>query len=358
LIQPCDVGSLPYTDKLDKLMEGANHYATGLSDDSERFFEHTIVEAFLDKLEAGISVAAFPQFRDMNEMFLSTFEGIERIKSGYVETGRLTLRPKKGKIPEVAVIKKNAAKVHEQKDIPFQLRICVTGPYTLASFFPYKTSQTYTQLGQVLSEVVDKNIFAVKHGKVALVSIDEPLFGLVDDPLIDRGTEGRENLLSAWELLANEAKRKSVATCIHLHCTSDDLFWSVRSLGIVESHVGDPLYEMQITKRRLEEEDKLLKASIAITDFDHLMKEKLNLNASDDAIADAWRNILNGNLDPKMFLENVEVMKKRLAIVIGRFGVERVALAGPECGLRGFPTYTSAISCLSLVSKAAKSIAR
>jgi len=115
---------------------------------------------------------------------------------------------------------------------------------------------------------------------------------------------------------------------------------------------------MQITKRRLEEEDKLLKASIAITDFDHLMKEKLNLNASDDAIADAWRNILNGNLDPKMFLENVEVMKKRLAIVIGRFGVERVALAGPECGLRGFPTYTSAISCLSLVSKAAKSIAR
>jgi len=358
LIQSCDVGSLPYIDKLDKLVEGANHYTAGLSDDSAGFFEQTIVRAFLDKLDTGIDVAAFPQFRGMNEMFLSTFGGIEKTKSGYVETGRLALSPKQGKIPEVAVIEKNAAKVHAQRDSPFQLRICITGPYTLASFFPYRTSRTYTQLGQVLSEIVKKNIFAVKHGKVALVSVDEPLFGLVDEPLIDRGTEGRENLLSAWELLTNEAKSKSAATCIHLHHTADDLFWSVRSLGIVESHVDDPLYEMQVTKKRLEKEDKLLKASIAITDFDHLIKEKLGSAMSDDAIAEAWRNISNGKLNPKTFLENVHVMKKRLAKIIERFGLERVVFAGPECGLRGFPTYASAISCLNQVSKAVKSISK
>jgi 5-methyltetrahydropteroyltriglutamate--homocysteine methyltransferase len=281
LIQSCDVGSLPYTGKLEKLVEGANHYTTGLSDDLAKLFEQTIVNAFLDKLEAGIEVPAFPQFRDMNEMFLSTFKGIEKIKEGYIETGRLNLKLKHGKLPEVTAIERNAPRIHTQKG-PFQLRICVTGPYTLASFFPYRTSQTYTCLGQVLSEIIEKNIFAAKHGKVSLIAVDEPLFGMIDDPSIDKGTEGRENLLSAWGLLASKAKSKKVETCIHLHCTSDDLFWSVKSLGIVESHVGDPLYEMQITKQRLEKKDKFLKASVAITDFDRQMQLNLVFPLSDD----------------------------------------------------------------------------
>ena len=357
LIQSCDVGSLPYTYRSDQLLEGANHFAASLSDDSTRFFEQIVVNAFLDKLKAGIAVPAFPQFRDMNKMFLSTFEGLEKIESGYIETGRLTLKSGYGRLPEVATIEKNARKIQAQTDSSFQLRICITGPYTLASFFPYRNSQTYRQLGEVLSETVEKNVFAMKQGKVVLVSIDEPLFGLVDDPSIDRGTEGRESLLAAWESLTSKARNKGADTCIHLHCTSDDLFWAVKSLRIIESHMDDPLYEIKTTKQRLEKDDKLLKASIALTDFDRLIREKLGSNASDDAVADVWKNISKGTVDPETFLEDVGIMKKRLIRITERFGRERVVLAGTECGLRGYPTYASAIRCLELVSKAVKSIA-
>ncbi|UCB59792.1 MAG: hypothetical protein JSW72_06615 [Candidatus Bathyarchaeota archaeon] len=310
----------------------------------------------MDKLEAGIDVAAFPQFRDMNQMFLTSFEGIEKLNEGYLETASLTLKPGQDHLPEVAAIQRNAARIHAEKGSPFQLRVCITGPYTLASFFPHRTSQIYLKLGKVLSMIVAKNIFAVRHGKVALITLDEPLFGLIDDPLIDKGVEGRENLLLTWEMLTSEAKRKNVETSLHLHSTSDDLFWSVGSLRIVESHVDDPLYRMPTTKRLLDKEDKSLKASIAITDFDQLIKTKIGLAASEDTIVNAWRKILSGTLNPAAFLESIDVMKKRLLKIIRRFGMERVAFGGPECGLRGFPTYTSAISCLNKVSKTVRSV--
>jgi len=44
-------------------------------------------------------------------------------------------------------------------------------------------------------------------------------------------------------------------------------------------------------------------------------------------------------------------MGLRLRRAVERFG-ERVAYAGPECGLRGFPTYESALECLRRVARA------
>jgi 5-methyltetrahydropteroyltriglutamate--homocysteine methyltransferase len=356
MIQTCDVGSLPYTGERKTLWEGAMHYTDSLATDSAKFFEASVIHALVGKLKAGISIPAFPQFRDMNEMFLSTFKGIEKAKGGYIELGRITLKPEQGQLPEVAVIEKNAESIKAQVDNSFQLRVCITGPYTLASFLPYRTSETYKQLGDVLSEIVEKNTFAVKQGRVALIAVDEPLFGIVDDPLMDKGSEARESLLVAWESMMHEAKIRDVETCIHLHSTSDDLFWAIKSLGIVESHVAAPLYEAKATKDRLEQEDKMLKASIALSDFDQLIREKLGSNASVDALAEAWRNIKKGSVKPETFLEDVSVMKHRLAKVVKRFGIEKVVLAGPECGLRGFPTYNLAIGCLRRVSQAVEGI--
>ncbi len=354
MIKSTDVGSLPYTDKPNKLSEAAKDFTADADNNSAKFFEQIIVNAFLDKLKADVSVPAFPQFRDMSEMFLSAFDGLEKIRGGYIETGNLDLKRGQGELPEVAAIEKNAKEIHTQTGTQFSLRVCITGPYTLASFFPHRNSQTYTQLGHALSEIVEKNLFATNHGKVTLLSIDEPLFGVIDDPSMDRAIAGRENLLAAWESIAGKARARSVETCIHLHNTSDDLFWAVKSLRIIESHKDDPIYEMKTVKQRLEKEDKMLKASIAITDFDRLMKNSLGLAVSEEVVADVWKNISKGKLNPEKFLEASDVIKKRLLKITERFGSERVALAGPECGLRGFPTYASAIECLKRVSKAVK----
>lgn len=352
MTKSCDVGSLPFPGESDTFLEGATRYTAGIDDVSTELFEQEVARAFLDKLKAGIEIPAFPQFRDMNDMFLSALKGLEKMTEGYVETGTLTLKQGREMLPEVAVIRRNADRFHLEMGKPFQLRVCVTGPYTLASLFPYRNSQTYTQLGRVLSEVVEKNVFAVKQGEVVLVSVDEPLFGVVDDPLIDRGTDGREDLLAAWESIMGRVRKRDVETCIHLHRTTDELFWEVESLGVVESHVDDPLYEMKATRGWLERKDKLLKASVATTDFDRLIKEKLGLNATGDAVADIWKKIAKGILSPEMYLEDVGLMKKRLEDTVERFGLERVAMAGTECGLRGFPTYGSAIECLRRVSEA------
>ena len=145
-----------------KLLEKADPSKTKSQRSPSRFFDLTITEAFIDKLEAGISLPAYPQFRDMNTMFLSNLEGVEHIEGGYIETGHMTLKHKNDGLFEVAAIRRNAERIRQCIDSPFQLRVCVTGPYTLGSFFPYRNGQTYHSLGQMLSTIVDRSIFNLK----------------------------------------------------------------------------------------------------------------------------------------------------------------------------------------------------
>jgi methionine synthase II (cobalamin-independent) len=231
----------------------------------------------------------------------------------------------------------------------------------LASFFP-RAGEIFSRLGKALLKVVEANVFDEKACRVGIVSVDEPLLGLLDDPLIDRGSSGRENLFKAWDEIFHSAKAKKAETCLHLHSTSDSLFWAVQSLDIVESHVGDPIYELGATKRRLEEEDKVLKASACIVDFDELVRKGVsetsrggpNDLAVNEAVAATWKKLQAGVVDAESFLESSDVMRRRIVQVVERFGVEYVPYAGPECGLRGFPSYESAVECLRRVSVAAR----
>jgi 5-methyltetrahydropteroyltriglutamate--homocysteine methyltransferase len=364
MVQSYDVGSLPLFGSLDTFMRGTESFEAGVCDEWAVSFEKSMVKVFSDKLAVGVDTPNFPQFRDMNEMFLSMIAGVERLKEGFVETGRLTLKAGKGCLPEVLAIKKNADELRERFGKPFLMKICVTGPYTLASFFPFRTSESFSKIGEVISQIVDANIFCEEGGCVGFVSVDEPLFGLVDDALIDRGSLGRENLLKAWSGIFGSAKARKAVTCLHLHNTSDELFWAAESLDVVESHVDDSLYQLEETKKRLERGNKVLKASVCLTDFDRLIRENLKAAsptlsdlALDDAVAQVWRKLRKNTIAPEVFLDTPSVMKKRAEQIIAKFGVERVPYVGSECGLRGFPTYESAIECLRRVAGVAKSIA-
>ena len=364
MIQSCDVGSLPFFGSLDAFARGAEHFEAGRNDEHAVFFEKSVVNGFFDKLAAGVDLPNFPQFRDMNEMFLAMIAGVERLKEGYIETEKLRLKPGKGCLPEVLAIKKNANELNERLKKPFLMKICVTGPYTLASLFPYRTSESFSRLGDVISQIVDANVFCEKSGRVGFVSVDEPLFGLVDDPLIDHGSSGRENLFKAWSSIFSSARARKAVTCLHLHNTADDLFWAVKTLDVVESHVDDPLYLMDETKRRLERENKVLKASVCVTDFDKLIRENLKASsptlndlALDKAVAEAWRKLQKNAIVPEVFLDAPEVMKRRAEQIIAKFEPERVPYLGPECGLRGFPAYASAIECLRRVAEVKKGLA-
>jgi 5-methyltetrahydropteroyltriglutamate--homocysteine methyltransferase len=363
MVRSCDVGSFPFVGDSRKFVEGASRFSLSSADESARFFEEKVLEGLVDKIGVGIDVPNYPQFRDMNEMFLSMMDGVERIKGGYLETKIPSVKADNSSIPEVMVIEKNSRMIQEKKGAAFEIRICVTGPYTLSSFFPYKREDIFSRLGNVISHIVENSIFNDKHGRVGLVSVDEPVFGLQDDALIDFGSEGREKLRRAWESIFHKIKSKNAQTLIHLHSTVDELFWDIDSLEIIESHVDDPIHQRKNTKEKLESRDKFLKASVAVNDFDALIKkrvvadspEKLAESDLNERIADAWTDIKHGRINPESFLESVELMKSRLVKVVDRFGAERVLYAGPECGLKGYPTYETALECLRRVSSAVES---
>ncbi len=358
MVQTCDAGSLPFSGDFNKFSRGVKvasltmllHPAKYSSD--REYFEDMVKESLLDKVRAGIDVPSYPQFRDMNEMFLESIRGIEKTREGYVVRGVPSLRRERLQIPEVAVLKEKSREISEEVGETLRIRVCVTGPYTLSSLFSNRGSELFTLLGDVVSKVVEENIFTNKHVEVVLVSVDEPVFGLLDEPLLDYGSEGMEGLLRVWEHVFRTIKSKKVQSCIHLHNTSNELFWQAEHLDMVESHVCDPLYAPPRTLNLLEERDKVLKASIAITDFDTLIRKSVrnggNVNeaALNQQVADAWTALHKGELNPVGFLEGVETMTARLKKIIKQFGVDRVPFAGPECGLRSFPTYSSAIECL------------
>ncbi len=366
MIKSCDVGSLPLIGDVERFLEGATRFESSPTEKTAKYFERMIVEGFFDKLRAGIDVPNYPQFRDMSRMFLGMIDGVEKAKDGYMETGILSLRAEESCIPEVSVIKENSQQIYERISEPFQVKVCVTGPYTLSSLFVYRDREIFSRVGEMISQIVENNLFNGKYGSVSLVAMDEPIFGLLDDPLIDRGSEGREHLRKAWESIFHTAHSKGIQTCIHLHNTADELFWEVEPLSIIESHVDDPIYQTGKTKELLESTDKFLKASVCITDFDSLIRESITVASQqkiseltiNEKIAETWRRVKSGNLDPKVFLESDRLMKKRLIKIANKFGVDRILYAGPECGLGGFPTYECALEYLRRVSDAVKTANR
>jgi methionine synthase II (cobalamin-independent) len=277
-------------------------------------------------------------------MFLGLIDGLEKNKEGYVAVREIS--PKELSIEEVGVLRTRASEIYEQIGRPFSLKICVTGPYTLSSFLISKEAETMRQLGDVVARIVENNIFNSKEGSIELVTLDEPIFGLLDDSTLDYGSEIRDVLLKSWEQILQKAKSMGAQTSMHLHSTSNEIFWDLRQLDIIEAHAEDPFYRSERTKRNLEEKDKFIKASIGKTGFDELIRNK-NPNETDEgAIAGIWKEIHKGKLDPSRFLESREEMEKRLTGIVNFLGEERVPYAGLECGLKSFPNYELAIECI------------
>jgi len=364
MVESCDAGSLPFLGDLQKFLDGASDYGRVVNASTE-FFEDKVVGGFLDKVKAGINVPNYPQYRDMNQMFFDMIEGLGKVNGGCIEIAPLTLKGGRGTISEALAIRNRSQEIHEKLGQPFKLRMCITGPYTMSSLFAWKDKGTFTRLGEVLTQIVDATVFSSRHGSVSLVSVDEPVFGFVDDPLLDRGSEGRESLLKAWESLMQKIRSRGAQPCLHLHNTSDELFWEAKALSVIESHVDDSFYKAKRTKELLLSTDKFLKASIAVTDFDQLIRshivatsrQKIDEISANEKIAETWKDINEKRINPQVFIEDTALIKQRLSKVTEMFGADRVLYAGPECGMRGFPTYESALECLKRVAQAVKSVA-
>jgi len=360
-----DVGSLPLEGDRALFLRGAAKAKTSKQKLEEKelsevaYFEEKVLRGLIDKLRAGIEIPTYPQFRDMNEMFLEMMQGVAKLREGYVLMEQPTVVD--GRIPEVYVIKEHAKEIAEAIGQPFKIRVCVTGPHTLSRLFVHRSPELFTALGEALKRIAEDTLFKTKHGETAVLTLDEPLLGVVDDHLLDYGSTGRENLLKAWEKIYSTATEKGIRTCMHLHSTTEKLFWQTKNLKTIESHVDDPIYKKQETKQLLKQNEKQIVATICHTQYDQLIKTKIkqqNPKITEEELAqkigEAWTKIRKNQTDPTKYLETKETMQKRLKNLIKTLGKETIALVGPECGLGGFPNYKTAIKYLKTLAEATK----
>lgn len=355
-----DIGSLPARKDLSFIWKGSKKTNSLLpflivNDLDIKSFKEEIVSSFIDKLKAGVDIPNYPQFRDMNEMYFTLLSGFEKTEKGLVRVKTIKAKSNSS-IPEVKALKLESSKIHEViSSEKIMIKICVTGPYTLASFFQSKTSDLFDELGKSISSILENSLFDNKKASIYHVSIDEPVLGFMNDPLLDYGSDARQSLKNSWERIALMAARHGIETSMHLHNTSENLVWDIEHLDVIASHVGDPLYVQESTKKRLEETDKKLWASIGITQFDTLIQNYLESKGIKsnipEKIGNVWTSIKKGDTDPYTFLEDKKIMKKRLEKIVHHFGAERISISSPECGLNSFPRYDVAIECLRRTSE-------
>lgn len=353
-----DIGSLPARIDQNIIDSGARKTNSllpylGVESQDHTSFEEEVVSAFIDKINAGLHVPTFPQFRDMNEMFFELMDGIERSNGALHAVNGIKARSNSA-IPETEALRRSTKRLKEVNDDKVSIRVCVTGPYTLASFFQFKTPTLYLDLAKAVAKILESSLFNNANAGIKHVCVDEPVLGFLNDPLLDYGSDGRESLRKAWDSILGVAKTRGIDTSIHLHDTSENLFWDVENLDLIGSHVGDPLYSQESVKKKLAETDKRLWAPACVTQYDTLIENYYTAQGFSgnipEKIGDTWTSLRKGNIDPYLFLESKDDMAKNIEKVTSFFGDEMVEYVSPECGLNSFPEYDVAIEYLSRVA--------
>lgn len=350
-----DVGSLPFQGDEGALKRGA---AGGLE---QEYFEKVVVDYFVAKLRAGLDVATYPQLRDMCYMFLDELNGLIKVDGKYAVVE--VIKPKRKSIPEVDAVFKHSKKIFEDVGEPFSMRVCVTGPYTLSSFLIEPDPEQTLSLGEALSQILEGSLQRSRYGSVEVLSLEEPLFGVVDDPRLDYAGEWSETLLKAWDKIFYAASSRGVVCAMHLHSTSNRIFWDISRLDVIEAEADDHIFRSEKTRSLLEKYGKRLKASICLTDPNRLVDkaaERIPRYSSlprEQRVGQIWADIKRGSVDPKILLESEDEMRSRLKQIVSLVGLKNVPCAGPECGLKWFFSLDVALHYLKRCSEVVKRFA-
>ncbi|MEM2767323.1 MAG: hypothetical protein QXQ47_03305 [Candidatus Bathyarchaeia archaeon] len=290
-------------------------------------FYNVVVDSFEKKLEAGLDVVTYPQHYDMYRQFTEVIHAA-------MEKGTYIVDEETAVIPEVYVIKQEAAGLYEKFGEKIALRVCVTGPMEL-----YLKEVGTTGYGDVLlmfAETVRrfaKNaILDSKHVRTEVVALDEPSFGFTDI------NADRDILI---EVLERAFGFSGVIRQIHTHSPSriSDLL-QVRNLDVVSiEYASSPQNIERISKRILDEADKHIRVGIARTDINNLTAELYEKGVTTPR--------------PEQLVEDEETIIRRFKKAFEKFG-ERLAFTGPDCGLGGWPTPESAQLLLKRTVNAVK----
>jgi 5-methyltetrahydropteroyltriglutamate--homocysteine methyltransferase len=290
-------------------------------------FGRVTLDAFKSKCSTGLDVVNYPQ----------QYDGIKQVSDVVhvmMEKGTFVVDEQDAFLPEVELIKQEAATISEEIGGKIRLRVCLFGP--LEQYLKEMGTIAYADVLDGFAETIKRfaknSILDNKHVKTEVVSIDEPSLGMVDV------AAEKQKLI---EVLNKAFDFSGAVRQIHLHSSTrlaDCL--KVKNIDVVSFEgAASPRNVEAVSKKMLDEADKQIRVGVSRTDIDTILSE------------------LNDKGFPKptveQMVENEGSIRVRLEAAKEKFG-ERLAFVGPDCGLGSWPSQEAALLLLKRTVAAVK----
>ncbi len=294
----------------------------------ENFYK-PVALSLSSKLASGIDIVTYPQHYDMHKQFLEPIE--KHAEEPFV------IQEKYAVIPELQVASEEARRYYEEAGARVKLRVCVTGAielYTKTGFGYHVYPEILMNLAESVNRFLRKSQLNEKHIATEVVSIDEPSLGYADLLSVER-----DELVKALEL---SVRAIDAQVQIHLHgLAAGDIPLAANGIDVltVES-AASPEQLKFISKKDLEASDKYLRAGITRTNIDSIIPEWL-----ERGVKPADEQLVDG----------VDAIRARYEKALEAFG-DRLAFAGPDCGLGSWPSQEVAQLLLSRTAEAVKGL--
>ncbi|AKB27724.1 5-methyltetrahydropteroyltriglutamate-- homocysteine methyltransferase [Methanosarcina siciliae T4/M] len=328
-----DEGSLPTPEGVTREWVKA---AAENRDEDEKLFS-IIGEALQRKIDVGVHVPTYPQFRDMIGQFLDIIKDEKNCSEPYV------LKEENAKILELEIVDEVAKQYKKETGKTLEVRVCIAGPTDLylQAFGATAFEDAYHILAQDVEKFVKQAFKTARNFKIKVIALDEISLGLTD--MIQFSDA---DIKSALTVASTYARQEGADMEIHVYSPLKYELICETPINIIGfEYAGNPSYLDLLDRKVLEDSDTYVGVGIARTDIFSLVNivnEKYGINAWKEKVY-MQKTITE--------LETPDVIKKRLDTAYSVLG-DRIKYANPDCGLAFWPDQDIAFRLFENTAKA------
>jgi len=333
-----DVGSFPLPPSVDrkKFSEAYRQAREAMrcrqefqvNDFVRKNFCEVTLDAFKQKLLTGLDVVNYPQqYNGINQIGDSIHRAMEK--------GTFLVEEKDAFLPEVRLIEQEAKSLSEFYGKKILLRVSLFGP--MEQYLKEVGTVAYKDVLDSFAETVRRfaknSILDTKYVKTMVVSLDEPSFGF-----LSISTESD----FICRVLDKAFDFNGVTRQIHLHSSArlPDLL-TVKNVDVLSfEYAASPKNIEGVSKKMFEHADKYVRVGVSRTDIDSIIAELRDRGINKPTAV--------------QLVESEDLIRRRFRFAQEKFG-ERMAFAGPDCGLGSWPSQESAQLLLKKTVRAIKS---
>jgi 5-methyltetrahydropteroyltriglutamate--homocysteine methyltransferase len=242
-------------------------------DEDEKLFP-MIREAFQRKIDVGVHVPTYPQFRDMIGQFLDIIKKEKNCYEPYV------LKEENAKILELEIIEEVAKQYKEKTGKTLEVRVCIAGPTDLylQAFGATNYVDAYHILARDIENFIKHAFKTAKNFKIKDIALDEPSLGIND-----RIQFSDADIISALTITSTYARQKRADVEIHLYSPLMYKLICETPINVIGfEYASTPSYLDILDRKVLEDSNTYIGVGISRTDIYNLIgivNEKYGINA-------------------------------------------------------------------------------